>query len=142
MVSIGLHEAKTHLAELIDRVDAGESIAITRRGKAPVRLVLAPTPPVRSKEDIAAFKKARARWEKVRKNVKLNGLKIRDLIEEGRNNTAGSRYYERKIALAPPVRSKEDIAEAKKALARLEKMRKNVKLGDLKIKDMIEEGRP
>ena len=39
MRSISLAEAKAHLSELIDRVEAGESIEITRRGKPAARLV-------------------------------------------------------------------------------------------------------
>lgn len=33
MRSYSLAEAKAHLSELIDRVEAGETVAITRRGK-------------------------------------------------------------------------------------------------------------
>jgi len=39
MNAISLAEAKAHLSELLDRVEAGESIEITRRGKAVARLV-------------------------------------------------------------------------------------------------------
>ncbi len=38
MDRISLAEAKAHLSELIDRVQAGESIEITRRGKPVARL--------------------------------------------------------------------------------------------------------
>lgn len=37
--SVGVHEAKTHLSRLLDRVAAGEEIAITRRGEVVARLV-------------------------------------------------------------------------------------------------------
>lgn len=40
---VGVHEAKTHLSRLIDRVRAGEEIVIERRGE-PVAL-LVPVPP-------------------------------------------------------------------------------------------------
>jgi prevent-host-death family protein len=33
MDAISLADAKSHLSELVDRVEAGDSIAITRRGK-------------------------------------------------------------------------------------------------------------
>jgi prevent-host-death family protein len=36
--AISLAEAKAHLSEIIDRVEAGESIDITRRGKPVARL--------------------------------------------------------------------------------------------------------
>ncbi|MGK9235140.1 type II toxin-antitoxin system prevent-host-death family antitoxin [Inquilinus limosus] len=38
MDTINLADAKAHLSELVDRVEAGESIAITRRGKPVARL--------------------------------------------------------------------------------------------------------
>lgn len=38
MRSISLAEAKAHLSELIDRVEAGDTIEITRRGKPVARL--------------------------------------------------------------------------------------------------------
>lgn len=39
MQSVGAFEAKTHLSQLLDRVEAGEEIVITRRGKPVARLV-------------------------------------------------------------------------------------------------------
>jgi prevent-host-death family protein len=36
---VGLHEAKTNLSKLLQRVEAGEEITLTRRGKAVARLV-------------------------------------------------------------------------------------------------------
>jgi prevent-host-death family protein len=42
--SVGVHEAKTHLSRLLERVAAGEEIAITRRGEEVARLVPAPPP--------------------------------------------------------------------------------------------------
>ena len=40
--SVGVHEAKTHLSRLLERVSAGEEIAITRRGEEVARLVPPP----------------------------------------------------------------------------------------------------
>ena len=37
--SVGVHEAKTHLSRLLERVAAGEEIVITRRGEEVARLV-------------------------------------------------------------------------------------------------------
>jgi prevent-host-death family protein len=37
--SVGVHEAKTTLSKLLERVLAGEEIAITRRGEEVARLV-------------------------------------------------------------------------------------------------------
>ena len=41
MTSVPLAEAKNRLSELIARVEAGEEIAVTRRGKPVARLVAA-----------------------------------------------------------------------------------------------------
>ncbi len=38
MSAINLADAKAHLSELVDRVEAGDSIDITRRGKPVARL--------------------------------------------------------------------------------------------------------
>ena len=38
MTAINLADAKAHLSELVDRVEAGDSIDITRRGKPVARL--------------------------------------------------------------------------------------------------------
>lgn len=37
--TIGAYEAKTHLAALLDRVEQGESLTITRNGRSVARLV-------------------------------------------------------------------------------------------------------
>ena len=39
MIKVGSFEAKTKLAELLDKVEAGESVTITRRGKAVAQLI-------------------------------------------------------------------------------------------------------
>ncbi|HVP08056.1 MAG TPA: type II toxin-antitoxin system prevent-host-death family antitoxin [Burkholderiales bacterium] len=38
-IVVGAFEAKTKLAELLDKVEAGESVTITRRGKAVAKLI-------------------------------------------------------------------------------------------------------
>jgi prevent-host-death family protein len=50
MDTITLAEAKAHLSELVDRIEAGDSIDITRRGKPVARL----TPPERPRKRIDA----------------------------------------------------------------------------------------
>ncbi|HEV3312146.1 MAG TPA: type II toxin-antitoxin system prevent-host-death family antitoxin, partial [Chloroflexota bacterium] len=37
--SVGVHEAKTHLSRLLEEVESGEEIVITRRGDDVARLV-------------------------------------------------------------------------------------------------------
>jgi len=44
MSAINLADAKAHLSELVDRVEAGDTIDITRRGKAVARLTTVARP--------------------------------------------------------------------------------------------------
>lgn len=39
MVDVGIHEAKTHLSELLRRVEGGEDVVIRRDGHAIARIV-------------------------------------------------------------------------------------------------------
>lgn len=39
MVTVNVHEAKTHLSRLLARVEAGEEVVIARNGKPVARLV-------------------------------------------------------------------------------------------------------
>lgn len=82
MTTVGSFEAKTKLAELLDKVEAGEVITITRRGKAVARLV-----PARSEEGAAQVRR-------VVEDIKRNrvgrgkpagpGTSIAELIKAGR----------------------------------------------------------
>ncbi|MCI3132638.1 type II toxin-antitoxin system Phd/YefM family antitoxin [Phenylobacterium aquaticum] len=53
MDAINLADAKAHLSELVDRVEAGDSIEITRRGKRVARLTAVAAP--RKAIDLAAL---------------------------------------------------------------------------------------
>lgn len=78
MTTIGTFEAKTHLANLLDRVAAGEQITITRHGTPIARLVpVRPTGPHQVRETISKLKQ-------FSKGQTLDGLQIKDLINEGR----------------------------------------------------------
>ena len=77
MKSIGAYEAKTKLGQLLDEVEAGESITITRHG-VPVA-TLAPARP-RQK----AVEEAAAGLRRFRATHRLKGVGIRELIDEGR----------------------------------------------------------
>ncbi len=50
MARVGMHEAKTHLSQLVERALEGEEIVLTRRGEPAVRLV-----PERSRGGFAAL---------------------------------------------------------------------------------------
>ncbi len=54
MPTVKLADAKAHLSELVDRVEAGESVEITRRGKPVARLV--PVETRKKRFDAAAMK--------------------------------------------------------------------------------------
>jgi prevent-host-death family protein len=60
MAKVGAFEAKTHFAQLLQRVEHGEEITITRRGRAVARLV-----PAAAKPDadavMATFRRLRER---------------------------------------------------------------------------------
>ncbi|HEY7859506.1 MAG TPA: type II toxin-antitoxin system prevent-host-death family antitoxin [Candidatus Nanopelagicales bacterium] len=74
--SIGAYDAKTHLPALLDQVERGDSVTITKYGRAVARLV-----PVRSRSTaesvIAALRSARV-------GVRLDGDSVREMVEEGR----------------------------------------------------------
>ncbi len=61
MKSVNIHEAKTHLSRLIERVEAGEEIVIAKAGRPAARLV-----PI----------------EAARKPVKIGGLKARNPVPD------------------------------------------------------------
>ena len=78
MTTVGAYEAKTRFARLIERVERGERIVITRHG-TPVA-VLQPIeggPSLPPEQVIAALKT-------FRRGRRLEGLPVRELIEEGR----------------------------------------------------------
>jgi prevent-host-death family protein len=60
MTTVGAFEAKTHFAQLLQRVERGEEVVITRRGKEVARLV-----PAATKHDkeaaMAVFRRLRER---------------------------------------------------------------------------------
>jgi prevent-host-death family protein len=75
MSDVGAYEAKTHLPRLLNEVEAGASITITRNGRPVARL----TPVL---DDAAG--RAAARIISLRKEVQNGKLSMRALIEEGR----------------------------------------------------------
>ncbi|MEG3086496.1 type II toxin-antitoxin system Phd/YefM family antitoxin [Sphingomonas sp. PB4P5] len=57
MERINLADTKAHLSEIVNRVEAGETVEITRRGIAAAHL--SPVPKPRQKIDLAALRKLR-----------------------------------------------------------------------------------
>ena len=77
METVGAYEAKSHLGQLLDRVAHGERITITRKGVPVAQLV--PIGP--GAVDAAAVA---ADLRRLRQGVRLEGLTLRKMIEEGR----------------------------------------------------------
>jgi prevent-host-death family protein len=80
VLEIGAFEAKNKLGQLLDRVEAGEEVIITRRGKVVARLVPPDEPGIDRERARRAARDIRA----MRQGVTLGGLKVKDLISEGR----------------------------------------------------------
>jgi prevent-host-death family protein len=80
MRTFGAFEAKNRLGALLDLVEQGEEVLITRHGKPAARLVAAAGEPDRKAIAREAVRRIRER----RKGVTLGGISIRELIDEGR----------------------------------------------------------
>lgn len=80
MREFGSFEAKNKLAELLDAVEQGEEIMITRRGKPVAKLV---QPDARG--DTTKAVEAAKRLMRIREGIALGkGVTIRELIDDGR----------------------------------------------------------
>ena len=80
MREIGALEAEGKLGELLDLVEQGEEVVITRGGRVVARLV-----PGEAMKDPAAAEEAAQRMLARSRGVTLGpGLTLRDLIDEGR----------------------------------------------------------
>jgi len=60
MLTVTLAEAKTRLSELVDKVEAGEDVVITRHGR-PAARIAAVKPPL---PDLSALRARMRRWRK------------------------------------------------------------------------------
>lgn len=80
MKSVGSYEAKTHLPQLLNRVEQGESILITKRGKPIAKIV--PATEVEGRDVNQVIANLRAFSQKQART--LGDITIRELVEEGR----------------------------------------------------------
>lgn len=78
VITVGAFEAKTHLSALLERVERGEEVLITRHGRAVARLVPAV---VADRADVRA---AIDRLKELRAGTTLGGLAWKELRDEGR----------------------------------------------------------
>jgi len=60
MEAFSVAEAKAPLSAIIDMVEAGETIAITKRGKPVVKMIPANSLPIKPKMDLEELRKLRA----------------------------------------------------------------------------------
>ena len=79
MSRIGAFEAKTHLPRLLRRVQAGERFVITRHDRPVAELI-----PFRTR-DTTGIQAAIADLKDFRRTHRLDGLSVREMIEEGRS---------------------------------------------------------
>jgi prevent-host-death family protein len=78
MREVGTFEAKNRLSSLLDLVEAGEEITITRNGKPVARLVAA------EGRDIEEARRAAAGLRAIREKARRGPESLKDLINEGR----------------------------------------------------------
>jgi prevent-host-death family protein len=78
MKTVGAYEMKTHLSRLLEEVEKGERIVITRHGRPVAELVPLPS---RNTEKI---NKAIVDLKEFRKSHSLGGITVQELVREGR----------------------------------------------------------
>ncbi len=79
MRTVGVFEAKNRLTALLDEVEGGGEVLITRRGRPVARLV-----PVDVGFDRAKAKRAAKGLRAASRGLSLGGLSLKQLISEGR----------------------------------------------------------
>lgn len=75
-MEVGAYEAKTNLSRLLERVERGERITLTRHGRPVAMLV--PVGEKRSSEEVVGD------LREFRQGRRLDGVQLRGMIEEGR----------------------------------------------------------
>ncbi len=78
MERIGICDARARLSELIERVESGEEVVLTRHGEPVARLV--PEKPPRRRSRVAAVTRIRA----LARKLNIRDVAVRKLIEEDR----------------------------------------------------------
>ena len=87
MKQVGIFDAKTHLSSLVDEVEKGGEIIITRHGKPVAKLVRAEKSDDRlSPEAVEKRRKALKELREIGQRLKINATQeqIKAWIEEGR----------------------------------------------------------
>jgi len=81
MISIPLAQAKKHLSELISKVEAGEIVSVTRRGRPVARLVKCSDDSTGGAQG-EQVQQALSHLRHLRQGVRLEG-EIREIAREG-----------------------------------------------------------
>lgn len=76
--AVSAFEAKTHLSQLLQEVEQGKTITITKRGRPVARLV-----PIETEQEPIGTKEILDGFKEIRDHIKEN-VNIVDLINEGR----------------------------------------------------------
>lgn len=79
-MDVGIYEAKSRLSQLVERVEAGEEIVLTRRGRPVAKIVN--VAPAAKRDRARLMREVRALAAKIRIPRSLD---IRDLVAEGRD---------------------------------------------------------
>jgi prevent-host-death family protein len=79
MHTVGVFEAKNRLTALLDEVEGGGEVIITRRGRPIARLA-----PIESGFNRDKARRAAEGLRTASKGLTLDGLSLEDLIKEGR----------------------------------------------------------
>jgi prevent-host-death family protein len=77
MAEIGAYDAKTHLPQLLERVQQGERFVITKHGRPVAELV-----PVATR-DVEGIRGAIAALRAGRQRLARRGIRLADLLEKG-----------------------------------------------------------
>ena len=77
MPEIGVYEAKTHLARILERVRLGERFVITKHGRPIAQLTAV------AERDDAAVRGTLTRIREGRETLARRGLKLEDVLHEG-----------------------------------------------------------
>jgi prevent-host-death family protein len=78
METVGIYEARTRLSEIIDKVEKGEEVTVTRHGVPIAKIV-----PI-YESNTAAIRDAITAMERFGRGKSLRGLSLKKMIAEGR----------------------------------------------------------
>src|SRR3569623_2764765 len=99
MSTVTLAEAKTHLSHLLDQVEAGEEVVITRRG-LPIARITPVEKPKHAVKSLAEFRSRMPRWRKSSAEL------LRELRDEGLCCCTSTPAFWRRSSLKKPPTQK------------------------------------